>query len=120
MHAGTNQWLQCLREKRLLVHLLLVQVAVEDHRHVADEDAAERRYADLAWRERYEALFARLFEAFEFRLKIFVERNAELGFDFVLWNHRVAEQAADHRAAQAVVRRKAVATHRCDASLGDR
>ncbi len=39
--------LKGLREERLPVHLLLVEVAVEGHGNVADEDAAERRDSDF-------------------------------------------------------------------------
>ena len=48
--------LECFREQRPLVHLLFAKIAVEDHGHVADEDAAERRDANFVGIESDQAL----------------------------------------------------------------
>ena len=55
----------------------------------------------------------------DFRSEIFVERDGKFALDFLLGNHGVAEQAADHGAADYVVLREAVAAHGGDAALGD-
>ena len=47
------------------------------------------------------------------------KRYGKFLFDFVLGNHGVAEQPADHGAAQQIVLRKAIAAHGGDAARAD-
>src|SRR5271156_2504610 len=103
-----------------MVHLLLVEITIECHGDVADEDAAERSDANFRGIEEDEAFVARFFQALQFRREIFIKINGEFAFDFVFGDHGVAEQAADHGAAQQIVGRKPVTAHGGDAARADR
>ena len=51
--------LERFREKWPLIHLLLMQIAVESHSHIANENPAERRDANFVHSEHDEAFVAR-------------------------------------------------------------
>ncbi len=66
-----------------------------------------------------QAVFDEGLQARQFGREVVVEIDAELGGDFVLANHGVAEQAGDHGAAEAIVVAQAVAAHGGDAAALD-
>jgi hypothetical protein len=55
--------LERLGEERTLIHLLLVKVTVESHGDVADENSAERGYANVLAGQNDEAFLAHSFQA---------------------------------------------------------
>src|SRR6516164_8734071 len=92
--------LESFREKRLLVHLLFAEMAIENHCNVANEDAPQERNANFAWRKPNKTIVSRFFE-------------------FALGNYCVTKQPADYRAANQVIGREAIAAHGRDAALCD-
>src|SRR5580704_9401978 len=110
---------QCFRKERLLVHFLSLEVCVEYHGSVANENAAERRDADFIAIEDHEPVVGQIGETREFRRKIFVEGDTEFSFDFALGDDGVAQQATDHGSAQEIVGGKLVTAHSGNATPRD-
>src|SRR5215831_19025571 len=104
-------------KKRFCGELLFFQIGIEDHRQVADKNAAEPSGANFAAPEENEAILPEWFEALQLFRKVFVEVDAEFARNLVLDHHRVAEQPANDRAPQTVLVRKLIAAHRREASL---
>src|ERR1700719_503560 len=120
LEPGIVSCLERLGKEGTLIHLLRVQIAIESHSDVANENSSERCDANVAGRENDEAFLTRGFQAEQLRSKGFVEGDAKFGFHFVFGHYCVAKQAANYGAAQNVVSRKAVAAHSGNAARGDR
>jgi len=99
--------------------LLALEIGVEDHGEVANEDAAEPGGGDLLGFESDKAVLDGGSEGLEFVGEVLVEIDLEFAGDFVLEDDGVAEQAGDDGAAKAVVVGKVIAAHGGDAALGD-
>lgn len=99
--------------------VLFFEVGVEEHGDVADEDTAEPSRANFGRVEDNEAVFAEGLEVAEFGGEIAVEVDVKFAGDFLFQDDGVAEEAADDRAAKAVVVGEMIAAHGGDAALGD-
>src|SRR6516164_7981291 len=111
--------LESFREKRLLVHLLFAEMAIENHCNVANEDAPQGRNANFAWRKPNKTIVSRFFELRQLGFEVIIETDRKFFFDFALGNYCVTKQPADYRAANQVIGREAIAAHGRDAALCD-
>src|SRR5580700_8990487 len=112
--------LERLGEKRFGVELLFIEIGVERHGEVANEDAAEPSGANFVFGDGEEAVIEGGLQFFEGVCEIGVEVDGEFAGDFVFEENGMAEEAGDNGATEAVVRREAVATHGGNAAVGDR
>ena len=111
--------LERLGEKWFGVALLFFQIGVERHGKVSDKDAAEPSGANLVFGDGEEAVVEGGLQFFEGVCEIGVEVDGEFAGDFVFEENGMTEEAGDDGAAEAVVRREAVATHGGNAAVGD-
>src|SRR5438876_6314550 len=109
-----------LGKERLGVEMLLFEVGIENHREIANKDASEPGGADFVFRNHQQAVFARSLKPLQFRREVSVEVDAKFRVDFFFRNYGVAEQPADHCAANMVVGGKMVAAHGCKAAIVNR
>src|SRR5216684_9375142 len=109
-----------LGKERLGVEMLSLEVGVENHREIADKDAAEPCGANFVVRKKNQAVGARNIESFELRREVSVEIDAKFRIHLFFRYHRMAKKADDHRAANMVVGGKMVAAHGCKAAIVNR
>src|SRR5437879_2225633 len=105
-----------LGKERLGVEMLPLEVWIENHREIADKDAAEPGGANFVVHNQQQAVFARSPEPLQFRREVGIEVDAKFGIDFFFRDDGVAEQPANNCAANVVVGGKMVAVHCCKAA----
>src|SRR4029077_4311332 len=87
---------------------------------IPNKDSTQPGGANLAGFEQNQAIFARSFQPRQLVRKIAIEIDAELARNFFLNDDRMAEQAANYGAPQAIVFRQVIAAHGSNAALRDR
>src|SRR5262249_18351113 len=97
-----------------------VEIRVEGHREVAQEDAAERRRSDLGRSELDESVGDAGLETRQRERESLVEVDAKALLDLALDDEAVAEQVADDGPPELVVSREARAAKRRRARVRDR
>src|ERR1700731_1047052 len=95
--------LKRFREERLLGEALLLEVRVENHGQIANENAAQKRHADFVLIQLDEPVFCKRMQARQFRGEIVIEVDAEFAADFGSADDGVAQQARNQGAPQTVV-----------------
>src|SRR5256885_12334643 len=109
-----------LGKERFGVEMPPLEVWIENHREIADKDAAEPGGTNFVFHNQQQAVFARSPEPLQFRREVSVEVDAKLRVDFFFRDDGVAEQPANDCAANMVVGRKMVAAHGCEAAIVNR
>src|SRR5437868_5112038 len=102
--------LECTR-KYLLLHRLLVQISVKDHRHVAYEDASERGNFDAVATQSHHTIALQFSQARQFQSKMLIENNVELALDFRFDDQAMTEQPIDDQTAQFIFRTHTHSAH---------
>src|ERR1700676_398477 len=97
--------------------LLPFEVRIKNHGEITDKNAAEPGGANFFIVERDQAVGLRVFQLLQFGLEILVEIDGKFIRDFGFHHHSVAEQSADHFAANDIVLQKAITAHGGDTAL---
>src|SRR5579859_80761 len=108
------------RKKRLFGEMLPVEVGIENHGEIANEDSAKPGGTNFVFRKEQKAVFARSFEPLQLRCEIGIEVDAEFRVDLFFGNDRVAKDAADDRAANVIIGGKTIAAHGGQAAVVNR
>src|SRR5437763_35543 len=99
--------------------MLFYDIRIEKHSQVADEDTAKPGGADFATIEEHEAILTGWLEAAKLFGEMLVKIDREFARDFVFDYNGVAQEAANHRATQAILIRKLIPAHGGEAAFGD-